>query len=135
MENIPSNIEEYWVVIHTDRKPADAHRSWFNAPTSNEVALVIVGQVFEKWDIVVHSRDAKWISEVHRSYDALQYPLIFCCGENGYYINILQRDPNIKVPLKKTVSASYFYHIMQQEGHENYLLHCHSLLNQHLNYH
>ena len=34
------------------------------------------------------------IQDNHRSYDALQYPLIFWDGEDGYNLNIKQRNPN-----------------------------------------
>ena len=33
------------------------------------------------------------IQDKHRSYDALQYPLIFWEGEDGYHLNIKQRNP------------------------------------------
>ncbi|XP_008482471.2 uncharacterized protein LOC103519163 [Diaphorina citri] len=135
MENV-SEGEEFKVVIHAERKPAGEHRGRFNAPTATEVALVIVGQEFEKRDIILHGRDTglKRISEIHRSYDSLQYPLIFCRGEDGYFINIPQRDPSSKGPLNKMVSASnfYSYRIMERASQFNYLLLCRSLLNQFL---
>lgn len=135
LESVPEG-QEFKVVIHADRKPVDGHRGQFNAPTTSEVALVIVGQEFAKRDIILHSRDSKLqrISETHRSYDALQYPLMFCRGEDGYSIAIPQCDPNTKAPLKKTVSASEFYsfRIMERDGQQNYLLLYRSLLNQFL---
>lgn len=76
MESIFNNIGEYWNVIHDDRKPANEHRGQFNTPTSNEVALVIVGQVLKGWDIVVHNKDTK-LMQITETYDALQYQLIF----------------------------------------------------------
>ena len=33
------------------------------------------------------------IQDNHRSYDALQYQLIFWEGEDGYHLNIKQRNP------------------------------------------
>ena len=33
------------------------------------------------------------IQDNHRSYDALQYPLIFWEGEDGYHLNIKQMNP------------------------------------------
>jgi len=36
------------------------------------------------------------ISELHRSYDALQYPVMFYYGEDGYSIDISQKDATIK---------------------------------------
>ena len=90
-------------MIHADRKPANQHRGRYNAPSTSEVALVIVGQDFEKRDIILQSRDTKLvrINETHRAYDALQYPLMFCRGEDGYSIKLPQRDPSSKISLKK----------------------------------
>jgi len=104
--------EGFRVVIRDNIKPSDGHRGRYNAPTSDEVAILIVGQDFEKRDIILHSRDNKLqrVSEIHRSYDALQYPLLFPLGEDGYGIHIPQYDPEAMEPnFKKTVSAMNFY--------------------------
>lgn len=97
---------------------------------------MIVGQQFEQRDIIIesHNNKLKRISELHRSYDALQYPLIFCYGEDGYSIDVLQRDPLTKQPLRKTVSASQYYswRLMFRDGEENYLLRYGALLSQFL---
>ncbi|XP_067933012.1 uncharacterized protein [Watersipora subatra] len=55
------------------------HERRFNAPVIDEVAVQIVGQQFEKWGIVLQlrSNELQRISETHRAYDALQYPLMF----------------------------------------------------------
>ena len=54
-------------------------------PTIDEGDVVIIGENLQSRDIVPHRRD---VYETHRSYDALQYPLIFWQGEDGYHINI-----------------------------------------------
>jgi len=63
------------MAINVDRKYANGHKGCYNAATANEVALVIVGQQFEKKDIIIQSHDNRLqrISKLHRSYDALQY--------------------------------------------------------------
>ncbi|XP_024888866.1 uncharacterized protein LOC112465530, partial [Temnothorax curvispinosus] len=136
IEKVPTICKNFEVIIHADRKPIDAHGGRYNAPTANEVALVIVGQQFEQRDIVLHSHDntLKRISEIHRSYDALQYPLLFCRGEDGYSIALSQRDPQTKLPLKNTVSAAsfYSYRIMVREGEVNHLVYFRSLFSQFL---
>ncbi|XP_071575058.1 uncharacterized protein [Temnothorax nylanderi] len=136
LDKVSPNCKKFEVVIHADRKPDDAHRGRFNAPIVNEVALVIVGQQFDKRDIVLQSHDNKLrrISEVHRSYDALQYPLMFCRGEDGYSIAIPQRDPQTKLQLKNLVSAAsfYSYRIMIREGEVNHLVYFRSLFSQFL---
>lgn len=97
--------DEYRVVIRADKAPANEHAGRFNAPTFNEVAIVMVGQEFERRDIIIRRRDASIhrIAETHRSYDALQYPLIFCRGEDGYHFNIKQIDPYSHEPTNKKV--------------------------------
>jgi len=57
-------------------------------------------------DIVLHYRDGglHCISELHRGYDPLQYPLIFSHGTNG---------PNNK---KLTALVYYHYHIMVRQN-------------------
>ncbi|XP_024871877.1 uncharacterized protein LOC112454611 [Temnothorax curvispinosus] len=106
------------------------------ASIANKVALVIVGQQFDQRDIVLQSHDNKLrrISEIHRLYDALQYPLLFCRGEDGYSITIPQRDPQTKLPLKNLVSAAsfYSYRIMIRKGEVNHLVYFRSLFSQFL---
>ncbi|KMQ85421.1 dna helicase, partial [Lasius niger] len=136
LDKVPPTCQNFQVIIHANRRPADSYRGRFNAPTTNEVALVVVGQQFEKRDIVLQSHDntLRRISEIHRSYDALQYPLLFCRGEDGYSIDLPQHDPKTKVPLKKTVSAASFYahRIMIRQGEENYIVYFRSLFSQFL---
>lgn len=131
MDRVPKDCNKYEIVIHADKKPFHAHRGRFNAPTTDEVALVMVGQEFERRDIILQNRDGNLqrISELHRSYDALQYPVLFCRGEDGYSVDIPQCDPVTKLPLKKTVSASsfYSYRIMIRPDETNHILQCRSL--------
>ncbi|XP_044598675.1 uncharacterized protein LOC123274930, partial [Cotesia glomerata] len=135
-ESVPKNQKEFQVIINADKKPPGEHRGRFNAPIAKKVAVIIVGQNFEKRDIILNSRDDKLkrINEIHRAYDTLQYPLMFCRGEDGYHINIPKRDEKTKRPLNKTVSASefYSYRIMVRNGEENHLLLFRTLLNQFL---
>ncbi|GFW07214.1 ATP-dependent DNA helicase [Trichonephila clavipes] len=67
-------------VINAERKPFGEHKGRFTAPQTKEVAVVIVGQEFEKRDIVLSCRSE---SMRHCAYDALQYPLMFFRGEDG----------------------------------------------------
>lgn len=92
LDRMPSN--DYQIVIRADKTPSGEHRGRFNAPTINEVAIVMVGQEFSKRDIVLQKRDCtlKRVSETHRSYDALQYPVLFWDGQDGYHIQILQTN-------------------------------------------
>jgi hypothetical protein len=133
LENMPS--EEYKVVIRADKTPRGEHQRRFNAPTFNEVAIVMSGNEFERRDIVLQKRDSNLqrVVETHRSYDALQYPLIFWQGEDGYHFGIPQTDPKTgNQLLGKKVSAMdfYAYKIMTRAGEENHLLECRQLFHQ-----
>ncbi|UYV75805.1 hypothetical protein LAZ67_13001409 [Cordylochernes scorpioides] len=80
LETLPQNHADYRVIIHSDKLPPEEHERRYNAPMTNEVALLMVGQEFGPRDIVLHCRNnlTQRISEIHQAYDPLQYPLIFC---------------------------------------------------------
>lgn len=92
--------DSYMIVIKADKVPVGEHARRFNAPTVNEVGIVMVGDAFENRDIRIMRRNnsLQVIQDTHRSYDALQYPLIFWEGEDGYHINIKQRNPATGIP-------------------------------------
>ncbi|GFS51352.1 retrovirus-related Pol polyprotein from transposon RE1 [Trichonephila clavipes] len=75
--------DDYAVVIRADKRPVGQHERQFNAPTIDEVAIVIVSEELESRDIILHRRsgDIQRVSETHRSYDGLQYPILFICNE------------------------------------------------------
>lgn len=87
--------DNYQIVIRADKVPSGEHAGRFNAPTVDEVAVIVVGDPVENRAIKITRRDStvSTISELHRSYDALQYPLIFWQGQDEYHINIKQCDP------------------------------------------
>jgi hypothetical protein len=118
------NIENLNIVIHTERVTNGNHPGCFNAPSVNEVGIVIDGQQFEKRDIILNGRNntLKRINKLHRSYDALQYLLMFCRGEDGYNIAIPKFNPMKNQADKKKISASnfYSYKIMIRKNNSNY---------------
>ncbi|AEE09607.1 putative DNA helicase [Cotesia vestalis bracovirus] len=125
LERMPS--DDYKVVIKADKRPSGTHERTFNAPTVDEVAILIVGEQLEKRDIVLTRRDTgqlQQISETHRSYDTLQYPLMFWQGEDGYYFNIKMKNPlNGEETTKKVSSMNYYaYRLMIRQNADNYLL-------------
>ncbi|RCN48933.1 hypothetical protein ANCCAN_05042 [Ancylostoma caninum] len=132
LERMPT--DEYRIVIRADKRPAGEHERRFNAPTVNEVAVVMVEDEFERRDIIIQKRNdsLQRISETHRSYDALQYPILFWEGEDGYHFNIMQTDPRTGLSLTKKVSAKDFYanRIMIRDASTNHLLKCRQLFHQ-----
>ncbi|UYV61741.1 hypothetical protein LAZ67_1006243 [Cordylochernes scorpioides] len=109
LENLPSDA--YRVVVNADSTPPGQHPRRYNAPTANEVAVVLTGNQFGSRDIVLHQRDnlLQHVSNTHRFYDALQYPLIFWKGQEGNSFHIPQIDPNTRQPLSSRVSSMDFY--------------------------
>lgn len=136
IESIPSNVTDYKLVIHSKKVPNSEHRGRYNAPSTSEVAVIITGQQFDKREIVLRCRDdnLQIISELHRSYDSLQYSLIFPYGEDGYSIDIPQVDPVTRVPTPKKVSCMnyYCYRIMERQNNSNHLLRYGMLFNQYI---
>ncbi|CAF3254328.1 unnamed protein product [Rotaria sp. Silwood2] len=127
--------DEYRVVISADKKPAREHARRFNEPSTNEVAVIIAGNEFERQDIILEKKNNQLqrVAETHRSYDALQYPLIFWEGEDGYHFLIMQTDPTTGTPVdRKKVSAMdfYAYRIMMRAGAINHILRCRQLFHQ-----
>lgn len=87
LERMPNDDNK--VVIKADKRPCGTHERTFNAPTIDEVAILIVGeQLLTRRD----TGQVQQISETHRSYDALQYPQMFW-QEDGYYFNIKIINP------------------------------------------
>ncbi|XP_046868458.1 uncharacterized protein LOC124460904 isoform X2 [Drosophila willistoni] len=94
--------DNHAIFINPDRTPAGGHIRRFNAPVVDDVAGIMVGDHTATRQIVIGRRNnsLQSIPDTHRLYDALQYPLIFWKGQDGYCINLKQRDPvtAIKLP-------------------------------------
>ncbi|CAE1312628.1 unnamed protein product [Acanthosepion pharaonis] len=120
------------VVIDADRRPHGEHERRFNAPACNEVAAVIHGEEHNNRDIVIRYRGGslRRISETHRSYDCLQYPLLFPYGSDGYHFKIaIYQASSDSMSTSKTVSrrACSAYMFMVRESEFNQLHRCRQL--------
>ena len=104
----------------------------YDTPTASEVAALIPGDFnldMDKRDIVLQEKQTgllKRISEIHPSYLALQYPLIFTYGEDGFRLGIKKRDTASTAKLKRqTISMRQWYAFRLHERENE----CHTLLN------
>ncbi|GFY52606.1 helitron_like_N domain-containing protein [Trichonephila inaurata madagascariensis] len=63
--------DDYQVIIKADKTSIGQPQRQFNAPTIDEVPVVIVGEEFNSRDIILHRRngDVQNVLETHRSYD------------------------------------------------------------------
>ncbi|GFX07914.1 helitron_like_N domain-containing protein [Trichonephila clavipes] len=119
-----------------DKTAIGQHQRQFNSPTIDEVAIVIVGEEFNSRNVILHRRNGnvQRVSETHRSYDAIQYSILFCQGEYGYHFNINMKNPTTNVDTNKKVSAMnyYAYRMMIRENSDNHILKCRQLFHQYI---
>jgi hypothetical protein len=102
----------------------------YNLPTSSEIAAIIVGDIGvenEHRDVIVEYKDGglKRINELHPSYMALQYHLLFPYGEDGFRLGILYRNVNGRIPNTKdfvTMREYYAYRLQEREGEDHTLI-------------
>uniref|UniRef100_A0A2N9EFG3 ATP-dependent DNA helicase n=1 Tax=Fagus sylvatica TaxID=28930 RepID=A0A2N9EFG3_FAGSY len=102
----------------------------YNLPTSSEIAAIVVGDIGvenEHRDVIVEYKDGglKRINELHPSYMALQYPLLFPYGEDGFRLGILYRNVNGRIHNTKdfiTMREYYAYRLQEREGEGHTLI-------------
>lgn len=132
LERMPSDAHR--IIIRGDLAPPGEHERRFNAPDQEEVAIVLVDGEHSRRDIVIQRRNRQLhrIDETHRSYDALQYPIIFWKGDDTYHFNLRRVDPVTGAPTAKKVSAMdfYAYQLMIRDTSHNFILRCGPLLSQ-----
>ncbi|GJS02537.1 helicase [Tanacetum coccineum] len=97
----------------------------YNTPTVSEVAALITndfGDGIATRDIVVDSKDGgpKRISELHPSYMALQYPLLFPYGEDRFHEKIpYHNNAGARKTKRGFVSMKEYYaYIIQQRSNQ-----------------
>ncbi|XP_055910737.1 uncharacterized protein LOC129945100 [Eupeodes corollae] len=132
LDQMPS--DSHRIVIRADKAPGGIHAGRLNAPTIDEVAVLIVDEGASSRDIVLLRRDQSvvHVSETHRCYDALQYPILFWQGEDGYHFNIKMKHRLTGLEIAKKVSAMnyYSYRLMVRLNEINHILNCRRLCNQ-----
>ncbi|GKC42571.1 ATP-dependent DNA helicase PIF1, partial [Tanacetum coccineum] len=102
----------------------------YNSPTVSEVAAIIIndfGDAHPTRDIVVERKDTgpQRVSELHPSYMALQYPLLFPYGEDGFHEKIPYHSNAGTRKTKRgyiTMKEYYSYIIQQRPNQGNTLL-------------
>ncbi|XP_032312010.1 uncharacterized protein LOC116656463 [Drosophila ananassae] len=118
--------DNHAIVINPHRTPAGVHIRRFNAPVVNDVAGIMFGDRTATRQIVIRriNNDLQFISDTHRLYDAPPYPLIFWKGQDGYCVNIKQRDPVTGAEANQNVSSKDFYSrcLMIRRSRDNIIL-------------
>jgi hypothetical protein len=99
----------------------------YSLPTTDEIALLIVGDFTPdsyKRDIIVHDKDhgLRYVSILHPSLMALQYPLLFPYGDLGFHLGIQYTDAHLlekKTRKTLTMLDYYAYHCHYRPGQYN----------------
>ncbi|KAL5165149.1 hypothetical protein HKD37_18G050322 [Glycine soja] len=97
----------------------------YNVPTIPEVAVLIVGafDANSKRDIIIETQHGQLqrIHELHSSYLALQYPLLFPYGEDGYRPDILHSSApdNKKRKRNRLTMREWFAYKLQCRSNES----------------
>ncbi|XP_010497042.1 PREDICTED: uncharacterized protein LOC104774077, partial [Camelina sativa] len=115
----------------------------YNTPTASEVAALIPGDFnleMDHRDIVVQAKSGELqrISELHISYLALQYPLLFPHGEDGYRLGIEKGHSKVgRVKSKKerkqiSMRQFFAFRIQERKNESKTLLHSRRLFQQFL---
>ncbi|GKC74528.1 uncharacterized protein Tco_1120411, partial [Tanacetum coccineum] len=101
----------------------------YNLPTVSEVAALIPGDgnPTDCRDVLIEERgtyNVQRISELHPCFMALQYPLLFPYGEDGFHLNIPLNVPSSWKSSRKNVTLREYYAFrLHQRDIENPILH------------
>jgi len=93
----------------------------YELPTSNDIGGLIVGDIGEYEqgrDIIIQDKTntLQRITKLHPCYMALQYPLLFPYGEDGYRIDLKYNINNTRnTSTRKRISMREFYCYQLQE--------------------
>lgn len=109
LEQLPK--DDYKIVLKADKIPSDHHVKRYNLPTINEVAILMVDTEANNRDIIICKRNntLQRVCETHKSYDSLQYPLLFPLGEDGYHFELKLFDQKSGCEIDKKVYKLNFF--------------------------
>ncbi|KAF3973852.1 hypothetical protein CMV_002762 [Castanea mollissima] len=101
----------------------------YNLPTCSEIAAIIIGDIGAEnahRDIIVELKEGglQRINVLHPSYMALQYPLLFPYGEDGFRLGILYSNVDgIRSDTTDSVTMrEYYAYRLQEREHEGHTL-------------
>jgi hypothetical protein len=123
------NIQSVGYKLHLLGKRNHDSRQ-YDDPTSNDIGGLVVGDIgdfFSERDIIIEcfSGSLKRISKLHPKFMALQYPLLFPYGEDGYSCNIMFVDHGHEKTRKRSrvpMRAYYAYLINERPGCDNTII-------------
>jgi hypothetical protein len=111
---------DYALVLHADRAPVTAHSRRYNAPSVDEVAVLIPGNhdqtgAISRRDFVVRYRggEVEAMDVCNMFYDPLQYVLFFPYGEFGWHTAIPSfKKGTDEISAKKVTARQYYAYVL-----------------------
>ncbi len=109
---VANPTEEVHICITAGRTLGNGDVHHYNAPTANEVAMIIVGESGEvgNCDVIVQRRyggGLQRMNELAPSYDPLQYLLLFHAGEDGWSKNLRLQNNQDGACTRVSMAAYY----------------------------
>lgn len=89
--------EDIKIIIREKPQNVEGHERTYNRPIVNEVAAIYPSTYnleCSTRDIVMYKEDGRLlrISEFHRMYDSMSYPILFPYGDNGFHFGLKHVD-------------------------------------------
>lgn len=121
------NMADFKIVINEAARPPGSHERTYNAPALKEVAILMPNNPVGQRDIVLHTRNDRLqrISELHKAYDCLQYPILLPFGNDCWNLMLKMTSQH-----KITQLQFYCFHFFTRQG--NYLLQARRLFQQYI---
>ena len=97
----------------------------YNSPSTSEIAALIIGDLGEAIDgrdIIIHNKinGLRRLEEKHPSYMALQYPILFPYGVDGFHDDVpYSTNTSRRRTKKKCVTIREFYAYRLQQRNED----------------
>ena len=98
---------------------SDTSKDRYSLPAVNELAALLVGDMsssMHPFDIVLESQQGRFkrVPPIHPALMALQYPILFPYGDNGYQLGIKFRDATAGYRSKRTEVSMMEFHCYYQ---------------------
>ena len=131
------NTDDMKLFLSATKRPHGTHERQFNIPCTSELGVLMPNDILNNRDIILrtrsHGRPLQRINECHRVYDALQYPILFPTGSDGWSIDLKLLNPKTGDHSNKQMSAMQYYTFkLMHRDYFNPLLYSGRLLQQYV---
>ena len=112
----------------------------YELPTADTIGAIVYDggpETTTQYDVVIqrHSGEAESVNKLHPAYMALQFPVLFIYGEQGYHLNLRLRgsgDTETQEQKRMTMKAYYAYQLCDRIGSYNLITRAGRLFQQYI---